>query len=847
LNQSFRATFLSIGILAVVLAGKVNAQFWANPTSADWDNTANWAPGAWPAGPPAPFPNGVGAVATFQNIPAPPVTGPITITSAGTPSFTVGTIEFEGVGSSGVWGYTLDSSYSIVMDNAGSGAAINVNPAGWDADHVINSDVILNDSLTISVATPNTLTINGIISDATSLMHPLTVAAGPGSVILTGANTFAGPFIVQSGILELQDPGHSGTTTGAASGGNVVAAGATLYLNGTAGDVSITENDLNLAGIASSASTVSSANGNNTINVNLLNATVNAVISTQGTSGSLTINASTIQINPTGSTLQFATASSTDLFINAQLMGPGNLNKTGGGRAVLMQGSPGWSGNLSIVAGIVEIQDPMALGAPTTNVINNGGSLYINNATSAVWSITENAFKIVGSGTIGEGAIYNEAGTNVLHVAGIFSVPADSTITAENGSSLDVVTPTIQLGGGPSTTLTLQTLGPSSASSQLTIDGSITNPGTITGNVTKIGNGTATLNMANSYTGLTTVQQGVLEIRNNLALGSPAGDTTVMAGATLALDNNITTPENLIYIDGPGAPGSHGAIDNYSGINTIAGSAVKLNGPSTIGATAGDLHVNTQVIMAAGPLVVDAAGGTHVEFAGTITDYGAGYAVTKTGAGQAIFSSPTGNSYAGNTVVNDGTLTLATPAGSNSAITNGNVSINGPTATLSLAASDQIANSVTMTLNGGTFATQGNSETLSTLTLNANSILDLGAGASIIHFDDSSAIPWTGTLSIWNWSGNAISGLGTDQVYFDSIPSFAGLTAAQLLQIYFYSDSGTTLLGNAVWATNPDEITVSAVPEPSTFAVGLLLLGMVGYKERRWLLRCRSARAVLSS
>src|SRR5439155_19699590 len=81
------------------------------------------------------------------------------------------------------------------------------------------------------------------------------------------------------------------------------------------------------------------------------------------------------------------------------------------------------------------------------------------------------------------------------------------------------------------------------------------------------------------------------------------------------------------------------------------------------------------------------------------------------------------------------------------------------------------------------------------VTLQSSSIIDLGSGASIIAFANSAAqaANWNGTLSIYNWSGNTITGNGTDQLYFGT--NATGLAPSQLLQISFYSDSGSLFLG----------------------------------------------------
>ena len=136
-----------------------------------------------------------------------------------------------------------------------------------------------------------------------------------------------------------------------------------------------------------------------------------------------------------------------------------------------------------------------------------------------------------------------------------------------------------------------------------------------------------------------------------------------------------------------------------------------------------------------------------------------------------------------------------------------------------------------MTLNGGTFNTGGFSETLGVLTLSLSSVIDMGAGNSILHFLDSSAATWTGTLSIWNWSGNTLGG-GTDQLYFGN-GSGTGLTTSQLTQVKFYSDAGTTILPYAPGFSNftGGFGEVVPVPEPSGVAVAIGLLGLAGWRE----------------
>ncbi len=197
-------------------------------------------------------------------------------------------------------------------------------------------------------------------------------------------------------------------------------------------------------------------------------------------------------------------------------------------------------------------------------------------------------------------------------------------------------------------------------------------------------------------------------------------------------------------------------------------------------------------------------------------------------------------SYTGTTTISNVTVTL-----NNAGRMSGTSGITlNPGGTLRLASSgavstDRINNAATLTMAGGTLNTGGLSEGtvsggvptagIGALTLTASSVLDLSNGASIVTFADSSASAWTSgtTLNIYDWTGRA-SGGGTDEVFFGNNAN--GLTTAQLAQVAFYSDAGSTFLGYGGILTNGE---VVPVPESSTLVGAAMLVGMVGYRERR--------------
>ena len=94
----------------------------------------------------------------------------------------------------------------------------------------------------------------------------------------------------------------------------------------------------------------------------------------------------------------------------------------------------------------------------------------------------------------------------------------------------------------------------------------------------------------------------------------------------------------------------------------------------------------------------------------------------------------------------------------------------------------------------------------------------------MIAFANSSANVWTGTLSIFNWSGNAGVGGGTDQVLCGI--DTTGLTPGQIAQIEVFTDGGTTSfgLGNNLILSNGE---VVPIPEPTTWSMVLLGAAML--------------------
>ncbi len=184
--------------------------------------------------------------------------------------------------------------------------------------------------------------------------------------------------------------------------------------------------------------------------------------------------------------------------------------------------------------------------------------------------------------------------------------------------------------------------------------------------------------------------------------------------------------------------------------------------------------------------------------------------LTKKGAGSVALGGS--NTYRGTTSIEGGTLLLA---------------------------SDTALSPVTnVTLSGGKLSTGGFDGTTSgSLSLSANSVIDFGNTTSILTFANNTTGTWTGLLSIWNWDGAvwASSSGGAEKLNFLS----STLTAPQLASIQFYSGNGTGPIGTGADFLSGANGELVPVPEPTAALGALLLLGTLGYRERRRLLHFR--------
>ncbi len=175
------------------------------------------------------------------------------------------------------------------------------------------------------------------------------------------------------------------------------------------------------------------------------------------------------------------------------------------------------------------------------------------------------------------------------------------------------------------------------------------------------------------------------------------------------------------------------------------------------------------------------------------------------------------NTFSAATLVNSGALELNTTGGS---ALGGTASVSVASgATLLISKSDQVNNSATITLSGGTISRgAGVSEVMGNLDLTAASTINYGAGA-------------TGTLTFGTYTPSSLltvsSFLEGNKLVFGT-----DLTTSVTNSSYFSFDNGFT----SSW--DGSTFTITAIPEPSTYAAAVGLLALM-----LWSLRRRTKRA----
>ena len=456
----------------------------------------------------------------------------------------------------------------------------------------------VTDNAALAIDNSGTVTLPGVIAGSGTLTQ-----MGSGTTILTADNTYTGGTTISAGTLQLGNGGTTGSVLGSIVDNGTLAvnqSGTVTFGNFVGGTGSFTQ--------AGTGTTILTQNENYT--------------------GGTTISAGTLQLGnggTTGSILGNVTDDGTLAFNRSNMYtfagiisGTGSLSQIGNGTTVLT-GENTYTGGTTISSGRLQLGNGGTTGSIVGNVTDNGslilfrsdtsvfagvisgsGSVYEGSATTSDTVLTgDNTY--TGGTTIAAGILQlgdggatgsivgdvSDNGALVVDRSGTVTLPgviSGSGSLSQVGNGTTVLANDNTYTGG--TTISAGTLQLGNGGTTGGIVGNVTDNGMLafnrsdditysdivngSGGLTQLGPGTLTLQGAQTYTGPTNVQDGVLELD-----GSIQSNTAVASGATLSGFGNVyatVTNQGTIW------PGHAIVGDTNYGALTIHGNYVGDNG-----------------------------------------------------------------------------------------------------------------------------------------------------------------------------------------------------------------------------------------------------------------------------
>jgi fibronectin-binding autotransporter adhesin len=261
---------------------------------------------------------------------------------------------------------------------------------------------------------------------------------------------------------------------------------------------------------------------------------------------------------------------------------------------------------------------------PNTNFVTaaQGALLDLDNFDETIGALNLSAGKV-------------ETGSGTLTVNG--------GITAGNVDGIATIRGHLSLGNAPRT-FSIHP-APGGGYPQLRVHATISG----TGGLIKAGTGYLSLAGMNTYSGSTTVQEGTLVLESNAGLGSTAQGTVIQQDGVLYVNDGVQVGEESLTLMGRTADRKISLVNIGEATNSWAGPVILMN---MVG--------------------INIFGESCLKLTGPISGTGG---FTLTGTGRLILSGTSGNTYTGDTVVEQGILELGKTAGAGVAIRYGTLFI----------------------------------------------------------------------------------------------------------------------------------------------------------------------------
>ncbi len=439
-------------------------------------------------------------------------TGTSTWTLTGTPAVVTpwdvlgGTLAIASDGTLGdpSGGLTLEGGALETTASTTSTRTITLGPAG---NGTINTDP------------GTTFTVDTLVTGSGGL-----VKIGGGTLVLGGANDYAGGTAVNGGVLNVSADANLGANTGPLSFD-----GGTLQL-GASFDLATTR-------------TVTLNAGGGTVDTNGFTTTIATAIG--GTGGLTKIGAGTLVLDATNTYAGGTLVSAGTLgFVSAGAFGSGGLTLTNGA-------------TLAPLANGLTVATPITLAAPGGTIATGGNTLTLAGPISGAGALTK-----TGGGTLGLTQANTYGGGTALQggtlVLGTDTSLGSGTLSMDEGTTLAFSTNALTVANAIVFTGATDPTVDTGANTE-TLSGPISGPGALT----KLGSGTLDLTGNDTYTGPTTIAQGTLLVDGAIGNSAVTIDGGTLLGGTGSIGSFVALSGATV------APGSATPFATLTAVNDV--------------------------------------------------------------------------------------------------------------------------------------------------------------------------------------------------------------------------------------------------------------------------------------
>ncbi len=476
-------------------------------------------------------------------------------------------------------------------------------------DGAASQFVVINEPVTpaavnVDAAQNYTFMGTGSVTGATDF-----IKAGNGKLTISNTNTYTGKTIINGGVVEISKLSNGGEPSAI---GAATAASGNFQLNG--GKLVYTGNT-----VSTDRNITLGANGG-TIAVNNSSVSLTAAGKIEG-SGTLSkegpgrLSIANTNTFSGGSIIRSGSVAFTSDLANSSGLGTDTITLAGG--SLVMFNSPTTSNTCSwklkvqpgSTSTLVVDENSIIAGS-----LNGAGTLYYNvpattNFLSADLSAYAGTINVTTDADGGSFVLFNPKGYKEMKVNLNNQVKmiyrTTSTITLPLGDLTGTASSVLGAGGTAACTITWE-VGARNANS--VFNGKITNDqfsgtGAVAA-IRKVGTGIWTLTNANTFSGGTTISEGVLMVNNTTSSGLGTGDVNIFAGGTLSGKGSITGSVT-VNEGGVIAPGNNeaGTFTVNNNVTILQGAILSVEIDKTT--SKNDLLAVTGTLNMAGKLKVD--------------------------------------------------------------------------------------------------------------------------------------------------------------------------------------------------------------------------------------------------